>query len=240
MRDNSSIPNRLVRRLLAALGVGCIGLAGIAGAQTSGLQPWQPSGLGGAPTGVIPSVRNERLVPAAMNVVTDKLGNSWNIEQNGTLGRVGNSMINSGLTLLINNQQFYSFQPMMTADGSEYVLPSRPNSSLPGLQVMRRIKVLEREGALRFLEVLTNASSNALTASVLLRTNFSGNYKTYLTDQGNSGVVNLGSREGAILVTPGSNQSNRAFLFSLCSQKSPVKPTITSQNKYGLTFQYNI
>jgi len=91
--------------------------------------------------------------------------------------------------------------------------------------------VMDREGALRFLEVLTNGNSNPITISVVLRTNFSGNYKTYLTDQGNSGVVTLGPREGAILVTPGSNQSNRAFLFTLSDQKSAIKPAITSQNK---------
>jgi hypothetical protein len=208
--------------------------------QGGAIQLWNPQGDPSSMAAVAASVRNERLVPAAMNVLTDKLGNSWNIEQNGTLGRVGNSMINSGLTLLINNQQFYTYQPMMTADGAEYVLPSRANSSLPGLQILRRIRVMEREGALRFLEVLTNGNSNPLTVSVVLRTNFSGNYKTYITDQGNSGVVTLGPREGAILVTPGSNQSNRAFLFTLSGQKSAIKPTITSQNKYGLTFQYNL
>ncbi len=198
------------------------------------------SGATQAAAGVAPSVRGEKLVPAAMNVITDKQGNSWNLEQNGTLGRVGNSMVNSGLTLLINNQQFYTYQPMMTADGSEFVLLNRPNSSLPGIQVLRRIKVIEKEGALRFLEVLTNGNANAVTISLALRTNFSGNYKTYLTDEGNSGVTSLGQRESAILVTPGSNQANRAFLFTLCDPKSPVKPTISSQNKYGLTFQYNL
>lgn len=187
-----------------------------------------------------PTVRGEKLVPAAMNVITDKQGNSWNLEQNGNLGRVGSSMVNSGLTLLLNNQQFYTYQPMMTADGKEFVLLNRPNSSLMGLQVLRRIRVLEKEGALRYLEILTNGNANPITLSVALRTNFSGNYKTYLTDQGNTGVTTLGDRESGILVTPGSNQSNRAFLFTLSGPKSQVKPTITSQNKYGLTFQYNL
>ena len=73
-------------------------------------------------------------------------------------------MVNSGLTLLINNQQFYTYQPMMTADGSEFVLLNRPNSGLPGLQILRRIRVMEKEGALRFLEVLTNSNANAISA----------------------------------------------------------------------------
>ena len=52
------------------------------------------------PTAAVSGVKAERLVPAAMGIRTDKQGNSWNIEQNGNLGRVGNSMmVNSGLNL---------------------------------------------------------------------------------------------------------------------------------------------
>ena len=197
--------------------------------------------LPGNSTGNGPTIRGERLVPAAMGIRTDKQGNSWNIEQNGTLERVGNSMVNSGAQLLLNNnQQFYTYQPMMTADGSEFVLHSRPTSGMTGLQVVRRIRLLENEGIVRYLEIFTNVTSNPLNLNVSLRNNFSGNYKSYLTDQGNSGVVMLGQRERAVLVTPGSSQSNRAFVFSLCSPKSMLKPIISSQNKYGLTFQYNL
>ncbi|MGY8642017.1 MAG: HEAT repeat domain-containing protein [Verrucomicrobiales bacterium] len=187
-----------------------------------------------------PIVRGETLVPAAMGIRTDQQGNSWNIENNGTLGRVGSSMINSGVSLLINNQQFYTYQPMMTKDGSEFVLQGRQAPTLQGLQMMRRIKVLEKEGAIRYLEIITNATPNPANITLSLRSSFSGNFKSYLTDQGNTGVVMLGERESAVLVTPGSSQSNRAFLFSLTSAKSALKPTIASQNRYGLTFQYNL
>jgi len=179
-----------------------------------------------APTATRRGVKVERLVPAAMGIRTDKLGNSWNVEQNGNLGRVGNSMmINSGLNLYINNQQFYTYQPMMTADGAEYVLHNRQSSSMMGLQVMRRIRLLDKQGVVRYLEVLTNATSNPLTVNVSLRTNFSGNYKSYITNDGNSNVVMLGARESGVLVTPGSSQVNRAFIFSLCSEKSVLKPS---------------
>ncbi len=185
-------------------------------------------------------VISDPLVPAAMGIRTDQAGNSWNIEQNGSLGRVGNSLVNSGLNLLINNQQFYTYQPMMTADGKEYVLHNRQNSSIAGLEVLRRIRMMEQEGIVRYLEILSNVSANTINLNVSLRTNFSGNYKTYLTDQGNADVVMLGNRESAILVTPGSTQTNRAFVFALCSPKSQLKPSISSQNKYALTFQYNL
>ncbi len=186
------------------------------------------------------SASGERLVPAAMGIRTDKHGNSWNIEQNGTLGRVGSSMVNSGLNLLINGNQFYTYQPLMTADGSEYVLHNRQSSGLSGLLVARRIKVMEAEGVVRYIEVLANTTSNPISLNVTLRTQFSGNYKAYYTDQGNSSAVTLGPRESGVLVTPGSSQANRAVIFSLCSPKASLKPSISSQNRYGLSFQYNV
>ena len=189
-------------------------------------------------TGV--SSAGERLVPAAMGIRTDKHGNTWNIEQNGTLGRVGTSMVNSGLNLLINGNQFYTYQPLMTADGSEYVLHNRQSSGLAGLLVARRIRVMEAEGVVRYVELLSNTTTNPISLNVTLRTQFSGNYKAYYTDQGRSNAVTLDRREGGILVTPGSSQANRAVVFSLCSPKATLKPSISSQNRYGLSFQYNV
>jgi hypothetical protein len=183
---------------------------------------------------------SERLVPAAMGIRTDKQGNTWNIEQNGTLGRVGTSMVNSGLNLLINGNQFYTYQPLMTADGGEYVLHNRQSTGLAGLLVARRIRVMEAEGVVRYLEVLSNTTTNSISLNVTLRTQFSGNYKAYYTDQGRSNAVTLDPREGGVLVTPGSSQANRAVVFSLCSAKATLKPSISSQNRYGLSFQYNV
>ena len=182
----------------------------------------------------------DRLVPAAMGIRTDKQGNTWNIEQNGTLGRVGTSMVNSGLNLLINGKQFYTYQPLMTADGREYVLHNRQSSGLAGLLIARRIRVMEAEGVVRYVEVLSNTTTNPISLNVTLRTQFSGNYKAYYTDQGRSNAVTLDSREGGVLVTPGSSQANRAVVFSLCSPKATTKPSISSQNRYGLSFQYNV
>lgn len=216
-----------------SLPVALVALAFLAGlGQTANVQAQAVAGV---------SAAGERLVPAAMGIRTDKHGNSWNIEQNGTLGRVGSSMVNSGLNLLINGNQFYTYQPLMTADGSEYVLHNRQSSGLSGLLVARRIKVMEAEGVVRYLEVLANTTSNPISLNVTLRTQFSGNYKAYYTDQGRSSAVTLGPRESGILVTPGSSQqANRAVMFSLCSPKASLKPSISSQNRYGLSFQYNV
>lgn len=185
-------------------------------------------------------LQGESLLPAAMGVRTDSNGGAWNVETNGTIGRVGSTMVNSGLALIINGQKFLSHQPLMTDDGREFVMQGREIAGLPGLQVIRRIKQMEEAGGLRYLEIFYNGSANPMTLNVNLATNFSGNYRTFITDRGNSESVMMQENEGGILVLPGPSQSNRAFLFSLAAGDSALKPTISVQNRYGLTFQYQV
>jgi len=184
--------------------------------------------------------QGEKLIPAAMGIRGDKKGNSWNVEENGALGRIGTSMINSGLVLSVNGQKFFTKQPLMTGDGREFIMQGGENTSLPGLRITRRIRVMEEEGGLRYLEILTNTSANPFILNVTLSTNFSGNYKTFVTDRGNSEAIILNENEGGILVTPASTQSNKAFLFALCAAGSDNKPTISARNRYALSFQYRL
>ncbi|MEX2577917.1 MAG: hypothetical protein WD342_02575 [Verrucomicrobiales bacterium] len=186
------------------------------------------------------SPEGERLIPAAIGIRTDKRGNSWNVEPNGTIGRIGSTMVNSGLDLTINDEKFVGFQPMMTADAKEFVLRGRRLDSMPGLQVQRRIRLMEEAGGLRYAEMFYNGSADPVTLNVGLATNFSGNYKTFLTDRGRTEPVVLDSPETGIVVLPGSSQSTKAFLFTLAAPQSERKPTISAQSRYGLNFQYRL
>jgi hypothetical protein len=186
------------------------------------------------------SIPGEDLILAALGVRTDRKGNSWNVERNGSLGRVGSTMVNSGLVLSVNQQKFDTFQPQMTPDGKEYVIYGRPLPGLIGLQMMRRIRFIEENGSLRFLEVFFNGSADPVTLSIELATSFSGNYKTTVTDRANVDPIMLGEDETGLLVTPGTAQSNLCFLYILCGPDAPVKPTISTQSRYGLSFQYQI
>lgn len=181
---------------------------------------------------------NTRLVPAALGIRTDRKGTSWNVEPNGTIGRIGSTMVNSGLALSLDGESFAGYQPMMTPDGREFVIPGRPFSNYPGLQVQRRIRLLEEEGILRYAEMLYNGSTDPLTVTLSLNTNFSGNYQTFLTNRGRTEPVLLEQGESGIVVLPGVAQSTRAFLFTLAGADSAIKPTISAQNRYGLGFQY--
>jgi len=183
---------------------------------------------------------NQPLIPAALGLRTDRKGNSWNFQQNGTLGRIGSSMMNTGLALYINNNQFYSQYPMMTKDGKEFVLAGRQGSSFGGLQVTRRMYLDEQQGVLRTLEIFQNASAADITASVEVRNNFSGNYKTYVTNMGTPSVNVLERSETGVLVTPSSTNQKEAYVFTFRSSKSGLNPTITSQSRYVVSAHFQL
>jgi len=197
-----------------------------------------PTEAAGAPAGGLSG--GTALVPAAFGVRTDREGNSWSVERDGNIGRIGSTMVNSGLVLSVNDEKFTGFQPMMTADGSELVFQGVPFSGLPGLQAQRRVLLVERSGGLRYAELFYNGSTDPIRFSVGLTTHFSGNYQTFLSDRGRNEPVILSQSESGIVVLPGASQSTRAFLFTMADAGSAVKPTISSQNRYGLTFRYQV
>eukprot|EP01031_Cornospumella_fuschlensis_P049649 gene49649-60777_t len=124
------------------------------------------------------------MVPYSPTVIEDKKGNEWFIEQNGGLQRNGSqpSMIGNGMMMQLGNQQFYSQQPMISPDGRE-LLMTNPQP-MNGLSVTRRISVLEREGALRYIEEFTNTTSRDLTFAVEFRHSFNNQAKGLLSDLG--------------------------------------------------------
>lgn len=186
------------------------------------------------------SVSGERLIPAAFGIRTDGDGNSWNVEADGNIGRIGSTMVNSGLMLLVNEEKFTGVQPAMSPDGNEFVIQGMPIQSLPGLRIQRRVKLMVKSGGLCYFELFYNGSTDKMDLSVGLATNFSGNYKTFLSDRGRSEPVIPSSSETAIIVMPGTSESPKAFLFTHSNARSAVKPTISAQNRYGLTLRYQL
>ena len=181
------------------------------------------------------------LVPATPQVRRDKLGNDWYVEQNGQLSRQGggNSLLSGAMMLMIGNDQFYCNQPMSTPDGKELVLQGA-QPMMGGIQVTRYIRFLEKEGGLRYLEVLTNATGREITANVEIRQNFSGQVKTMLTDAARNNSGSLEKSETGVVVVPGSANYN-GFLFTVCSPHSVLKPRIASQNQqYQMSFFYAV
>lgn len=213
---------------------GSVGLA----QESAGAAPLRPATVSDG--GLVPTPGSPGLIPAAFGIRTDREGNSWSVERDGNIGRIGSAMVNSGLGMTVNDEKFSAFQPMMTADGNELVLQGAPFANFPGLQVQRRVLLVERSGGLRYAELFYNGSTDPIRFSVGLATHFSGNYQTFLSDRGRDEPVILNSSESGIIVLPGASQSTRAFLFTMADAAAAVKPTISSQNRYGITFRYQL
>jgi len=179
------------------------------------------------------------LVPANPQPRTDKQGNEWNVEQNGQLSRhnSGNSILSGAMTLIIGTEQFYCNQPMATPDGKELVLMG--SQPMQGLQVSRNIRLLEKEGGMRYLELLSNPSGADVTVNMELRNNFSGQVKNFVTNQGRINNGTLEKDETSVLPVPGS-ASYSSYLFTVCGPRSANKPRVATQNQYQLSFFYNL
>lgn len=189
------------------------------------------SGIGGT----------EKLVPATYKKENDQKGNSWNVQQNGNLGRGNNSMWSAGMQLFVNQNQFYNYQPMMTADGKEYVLTHAHPTQMAGLEVTRRIRVLDKEGAVAYLEVFHNPGGQAVQTFVEIRSGFGTKMKTYVSDRGNQNITAMGKKERGLLIVPSSTSSTyQSLIFSICAAGAQEKPTLSNQNMYQLGLHYNL
>ncbi len=220
---------RLDMQAMRHLALAAIVILASTGRVPGQMQP-SPGGGGGA----------QRLIPAGYGVRTDKKGNSWNFQQSGVLGRVGDSMLNTGLNLKINNQSFYNYQPMMSADGAEYVLQHGHPQQMMGLQVTRRIRLHESEGVVRYLEVLANPSGYDVSADVELHSSFNGNFRNYVSNQGSENFTTMGPKESSLIVNPGSATHAQAYLFTVSSPKGGLKPTLANPNKYSMVVHFQV
>lgn len=179
------------------------------------------------------------LVPAMMGPHVDKMGNEWNLEQNGMIGghRTGNSILSGAMMLNVGPEQFYGGQPMATTDGREIVLVGQQPTQ--GLLITRHIRYLDKEGGLLFLDVFANQNPTDLNAVIEYRQNFSGTVKSMLTDAGRPVRGALEKEESAFVITPG-GAGGKSYGFVVCAPRASVKPMITTQSQYQLSTRYSM
>jgi hypothetical protein len=178
----------------------------------------------------------ENLMPANMQPLQDDKGNQWSVNNYGFLQNTGNSFFNNILMLHIGGQQFYNYQPMMTADGKEFVLPGQ--QPLMGLQVTRRVRLMEKEGVMRYVDLFHNPGSTPITLAVEYRNNFSNPVKLAITDRGVTNPGALTKNETGILITS-KQQGQKAVLFTLCAATSKLKPAFGKRSQYEWNFSYS-
>ncbi|HYF34660.1 MAG TPA: hypothetical protein VD994_05165 [Prosthecobacter sp.] len=179
------------------------------------------------------------LVPYQPTVIQDKKNNEWYIEQNGGLQRNGSapSIISSAMTLHLGAQQFYSQQPMISLDGKELVMAA--HQPISGLSVTRRITILEKEGALRYVEELTNTTGRDIALPLELRHNFN-NPKEIVSDAGRLLKDALQAGESGVMVVANAQEKSPNVLLTLCAPGTAAPPRITPRNGYQLSVFYNL
>ena len=184
----------------------------------------------------------ERLVPGNYGELNDSKGHRWSVQQSGVINRGSNSFLSNCAQLHINNQQFYNHQsPMMTSDRKEYVIEHQNPSQLGGLRVTRRIRVMEKEGCLRFLEIFENPTGQAISTNAEVRHQLGTQYKEYYTEQGTKDAGSFGKKESGIYLIPGSNSSSyKPVMFTICAPGAKAKPRFLNQNKYTLHFHFQL
>jgi hypothetical protein len=187
-----------------------------------------------------PQPPQPQLVPYSPNVFQDKKGNEWYIEQNGALQRNGGvpSLISSAMMLHLGTQQFYAHQPLVTQDGSEITATSP--QPMNGVNVTRRITILEREGALRYVEEFANTTMRDLALTVELRHGLNNPSRTLISDTGRPVKDGLQSGESGILVPPNQSDAAPSVLLSLCSPGSQTVPRVSARSGFQISVFYNL
>lgn len=182
------------------------------------------------------SAAAETLVPANMQPQTDDKGNQWSLNNYGFLQNTGNSFFNNILMLHINGQQFYNYQPMQTADGKEFVLPAQ--QPLMGLQITRRVRLMEKEGVMRYVDLFHNPGSAPVTATAEYRNNFSAPVGASVTDKATLNPGALAKGETGLIVLPKQAGGQKACVFILGAPSAKLRPNFIRRGQYENHFSF--
>lgn len=174
------------------------------------------------------------LVPANFQSVTDSQGFNWSLDQNGSIN--GSNCFNSAFSLQVNGSSFYSQQPMMSADGSEYFLDGGNNN----IAVTRRVKFDQKTACARYIDTIRNGSGSAQSVRLLWRIQFNNQMQGAITDSGVGLGTALGPKDTGFLVQPQAGQSYPAATVVLSGRGAKQRPTIQNQQNYSFSINYTV
>lgn len=186
--------------------------------------------------GIVRAGQSQSLVPANFNQITDSQGFIWDVNQSGAMNNGTNYAFSNALVLRVDGNNFYSQQPMMTADGKEFVL----SQNMGALQVARQISVDSKNGAIRYVEVLTNPTGADIASSISLQTRFNNRVQNVVTSGGAIVQGGLGKNEVGVLAIHQPNGNRPSLLFWLNGRSSKVQPQIQVNNNYEMYVTYAV
>lgn len=181
------------------------------------------------------------MLPYSPGMTADSKGHDWYVEQNGSLQRQGDSpsMIGSCAVLQIAGQTFYTQQAQVTPDGR--VMRMTSPQAMGGVNVTRTITLMDREGAMRYVEELTNTTARDLSLVVELRHGFGGSAREVVSDLGRVFKDVLNDQESGVAGLPQDAEgSTPALLILARSARSMAPLKIRVQNKYQVTMTFQL
>ncbi len=187
-------------------------------------------------------VANEKLVPAAFNPLhnlTDGQGFVWDMHQWGWVMQGTDSCFSQAFQLFVNNNQFRTVQPMMTADGGELVLAGYP--IMPGLEVMRRCRVDGKSPGARFTEVFTNNNAVSVTLDVRIIVNSgNGGWQSTVSDSGQTNPAALGKQETGVVMCGMAQNGALSVALYLAGRSGTVRPALQPMGQPGFSYSLTV
>ncbi len=178
-------------------------------------------------------------VQARYTKVTDALGFAWDVNSNGGITR-GSNCFNSAFSLILDGNDINLTSGKMTPDGQEYFF----TGEYEGIHMSRRVRVNLKDSYCRFIETLTNTSSEAHSIQFAIRVRFSGRMLANGGDSGDRpfpfeekevGVVIGGAPKTTTSATP-----QPTFIWMLASRGAKIRPTVRIEQSTFLTATYPV
>jgi len=176
----------------------------------------------------------EALVPARFTQANDGLGFRWDITPQGTIGDGSNDCFDNAAVLRVNRTVVNFSRPMMTADGSEFVISGRAGP----LAVTRRIRLDATNAVVRYLEIFENTGTASQPLQVNLHTDLGNNATGTMTERDKAFAGQLAKDEGAIVAIGNSDRPGVVFL--LADPKSKAKPVVQINTNRGFDMTWDL
>ncbi|MBG1266796.1 calcium-binding protein [Nostoc sp. WHI] len=163
----------------------------------------------------------------------DSSGFLWDIQENGIIVNGTSDAYDGGL--ILNNFPF--FNPAQTEDnGREVVIGP---AFIDQVQVQRKIYVPEDQSWARFLEIVTNTSSETVNYTVSLNTNLGSDDSTVLVST-SSGDNVFNTDDNWLVTDDFDGEGDPTVVHVIAGENGSLRPDAASLNFDNVNFAYNL
>lgn len=176
-------------------------------------------------------------MPAAFKQVTDGVPFRWKFLPQGTVSSGVNDNGDKGCLgfaggLAVNGENIPFPEPQMTSDGREYVL----SGSIGEIRITRRIRLDEREGVVRFLDVYENVGEGNAELRVMLTTAVGTNVRNFVTAAKGFTPGTSAESQDSILAMP--QAGGPSVVLLLADPQGKTKPELVRKSVSQITANY--